>query len=484
MFSKSASISEPAKGLRSLSTIAALHLALAAFISFLILSVVCLYENLSDERYFTRWYGNVEIAKISKALITKADGLISFDPDLMPRHYRDAADSAYAYRVWDERGGMVAGANTAALASWSPLSSSERPNKPDAWQKKFGPHWFDTVSGKKVIVGERALWIEVGTSGDPERFRFGALFVDFVSDVIEPLVPTFLVSMLLALASLRSVLRPLRATAEAAARLTPNAEACALKLPTDGLPKEVEVLASAVNDLLGRVNELVKSQSEFIGRAAHQLRIPLATMMLEVGRCGLASAPMLQRDLERMSEMIDRLLELARMEGAPPVTVGVIDVCNLVDDVIMDSSPIARRRGGTVCMTGDDKVFVRGDYCTLREAISNLVNNAIVHHPGAPNAEVVCLRDGTIHVDDDGTGLVGITPAEVFVLFARGSSPASGSGLGLALVKRVVELHGGTVDVARSPSGGARFTLKLVVAEQPAADLADIEELPQQMAAE
>ncbi len=452
-------------------------LGLAAVISFVILSVLCLSENFLDEAYFARWYGKVEVAALKRNLVAHENGKLAVQQAPELAHYWGENSNAYSFRVWDKTGTIVASINHHEIERWSPIGP-EGAARPDFWQSKSGPNWFEIVYGKRATVGKHDVWIEVGTRGDPDGRRYGALYADFVHDVVRPLVPTFSFAAALALATLFWALRPVTAAANAALDLRPCPEGkTTLRLPAERLPREVATLASAVNALLARTEELMQSQSDFIGRAAHQLQTPLATMLLEVNRMPAASARQLERDILKMSETVNRLLELARMQGLPPIDRGTLGLVALAEDVAMDLEALAAERGSSIVVTDRNCVDVLGDHCTLREALSNIVANAIVHHPGAARVEIICGPGPVLTVDDDGAGLAGVDQATLFEPFARGRTTASGAGLGLALVKRIVTLHHGAVEAGASPSGGARFVMRLSAApsRSRAVDCGDVD---------
>lgn len=447
------------------------RLALAALISFVLLSIACLYENFYDESYFSRWYAKVEIDALAAILDRSPDGSLTLRPGSERAHYMNTgSDGAYAYRIWNDQGHIVASANADLFDKASPVASSGAV-KPDSWQHKFGEGWFEFVAGKRTLVGFEPVWIEVATRGDPAGVRFWALGHDFLHDVVRPLLPTFFVAYALSMLSLRRALRPVMAAAAVAEQLRPSADGTGeLSIPTKELPHEVATLATAVNQLFSRVGELLNSQNEFIGRAAHQLRTPLATMLLQASKINSPAARELERDIEGMGDTVDRLLELARMQGLPPLDCGNLDVSNLAHDVAMDLQPFAQQRGGDVQVVDCAAHIVRGDYLTLREALRNLVMNGIVHHPGCPVVRVVCGPGPRLSVEDNGPGLLGIAPERLFEPFSRGRSHSRGAGLGLAIVKKVVDLHQGRIVVGSSSRGGAKFTIELVAGEQSHSD--------------
>ena len=100
-----------------------------------------------------------------------------------------------------------------------------------------------------------------------------------------------------------------------------------------------------------------------------------------------------------------------------------------------------------------------GDIVSLREAIRNLIFNAIHHTQEGATIVVTCGPGTSVTVDDDGPGLPAGDVSRLFEPFVRGATSASGGGLGLAIVKQVAAMHGGNVEAGSSPLGGARFRM-------------------------
>lgn len=464
---RSARIDTPSgnqNGSVSLIALTGRRLILAAIIAFAIFTIQCLVEN-ADESYFTRWYGKHQIDALEHSLAANDSGALSLQRSDNIAHYWSTNANSYAFRIWNAAGDIIASSNLDFFEETSPLPALGR-NAPDKWHRKIGPTWFATLTGRKSQVADQPVWIEVGTRGDPDRLRYSALIQDFIEDVVVPVVPTFIFAITLSMFSLRRALKPVQAVAQAARTLDPTTDAGRLQIPTAVLPREVSDLAKAVNDLLMRTDQLVQSQSEFIGRAAHQLQTPLAIMMLEAEKIADPTADRLKRDIAQLGETVDRLLELARMQGAPPILRGTLDLVALAEDVSLDLATFACEHGATITVVDRSAVPILGDYVSLREALRNLLINAIVHHPESATVEVRCGPGASISVEDDGPGIAGPHDA-IFEPFARGSTKGEGAGLGLAIVRKVIELHNGGVSVRPSDMGGAAFVMELVPSLAP-----------------
>ena len=218
----------------------------------------------------------------------------------------------------------------------------------------------------------------------------------------------------------------------------------------------------ALTRLLGRLEREVGALRRFSSDAAHQLRTPMAVLSArtsvpaeELDRDGLAS------DLRWMGRLIDQLLATTRS------TITAIDpdarfsTAELCVDVVSALVPLAITRGRDLQLVhAECDAAVHGCYDLAFEALSNLVENALDHSP--PGTMVsVRLHGQRIEVADRGAGVPDEEREAIFERFAQGARRTTGgAGLGLAIVREIMERHGGTVACTRDRGGGALFTLR------------------------
>jgi two-component system, OmpR family, sensor histidine kinase KdpD len=167
-----------------------------------------------------------------------------------------------------------------------------------------------------------------------------------------------------------------------------------------------------------------------------------------------------ERRLHHIEEVLDDVVDLDRLDRPPSEAWADIDLTQLVYRVAAEEAS-----GESLRITADPAV-VRGDEMLLRRAIGNLVRNAIVHPPRGCDVGIQLEAAGDtvrLIVEDDGPGVAERDRERIFEPFDRGgASPLTpGLGLGLAVVRRIASLHGGTVRAEASTSGGARFVLEL-----------------------
>ena len=246
------------------------------------------------------------------------------------------------------------------------------------------------------------------------------------------------------------------------------------RVPVPNTDDEVARLARTMNGMLDRLERASSRQRAFVSDASHELRSPVSTIRaeLEVASADADHADwpgVAQRTLgetERLSRLVDDLLALARLDEAQgPPTRNPVDL----DDLILEEG--LRTHRVPVRTTGVSAGRVAGDARQLTQVVRNLVDNAQRH--AATQVAISLQREGDeliLVVDDDGPGIPDSEREHIFDRFtrldeARGRADG-GAGLGLAVVRRVVEHHGGTVfvvdsDTASGGLGGARFVVRL-----------------------
>jgi two-component system sensor histidine kinase TctE len=239
-------------------------------------------------------------------------------------------------------------------------------------------------------------------------------------------------------------------------------------------PLEVHSLAAALNQMLGAVSKSVSQEKRFLSDAAHQLRTPLAGLISQTELAlQAADDAALRARLEkvhagatRSAHLVHQLLALARSEGA--VQLRDVDLAQLARDVARLWTPKALARKMDLGFEGADHVWIKGEQLLLQEALSNLLDNALLY-AGAGAIVTVRVREQTpwaiLEVEDSGPGLPPADRERVFERFWRGSDAPGGCGLGLAIVSEIAERHGGQARALEVPEQG--FCLRLQLPLRP-----------------
>ena len=242
-----------------------------------------------------------------------------------------------------------------------------------------------------------------------------------------------------------------------------------------------------IRSLLDGLREADQRKTEFLATLAHELRNPLAPLSTALSLLALKKpAPeealkyyeLMGRQVEHMVRLVNDLMEVSRItRGKIDLHWGSVLLDAVINDAIELSRPLVEGAGHTLRVDlPEQALVVRGDSVRLTQVFSNLLNNAAKYTPAGGHVKVVARQDhreAVIDVIDSGAGLAPDMLESIFEMFVQvsGTSKAAqgGLGIGLTLVKSLVELHGGSVEAASEGVGhGARFTVRLPLARNPA----------------
>jgi len=269
------------------------------------------------------------------------------------------------------------------------------------------------------------------------------------------------------------VLRPLHEVTATARRL--SAESLDERIRLAGPRDEVAQLADTFDDLLDRLQAAFESQRRFVANASHELRTPLAVMRTEVD-VTLADPDANVAELRRMAEvvrlavqradgLVDGLLTLAHTESAGVAVHQPADLALAAKTAVAAVSSEAGARGVRIAVEGEPAP-VLGDPALLDRVAGNLLENAVRHNVDGGWVSV-CTASGPagswLRVSGSGAVVASERVAELFEPFRRGvpDRTGGGAGLGLSIVRAVVQAHGGTVHAEPVPGGGLSVTVRL-----------------------
>ena len=254
-------------------------------------------------------------------------------------------------------------------------------------------------------------------------------------------------------------LRPVGAIISQADRITTRT--LHERVPESGADDEIADLARVVNDMLDRIEGGVSRQRQFVADASHELRTPLASIRAaaelsqsidDPDRRGELAGDVLA-EVDRIDDLVEDLLSLARFDEAPHDRSEVVDLRSVVEEVVARTA----ETGSIEVVVSASPVDVAGDRRQLERVVENLVANAVRHAETRVSISVQAqARQAIVVVTDDGPGIRDEDRERVFERFVRldESRARGGFGLGLSIVRAIVRGHGGRVVVAAPPPGG------------------------------
>lgn len=407
-----------------------------------------------------------------KFFAIRADLKRSGDPQALGdqlKTVRAGEKSTYWVRILDSTGRVVA--ETPGMQRSLPpelFAGGKSPQQPEWGPKDYrsGGRLFSLVSVREE-THEQSYTIQVAQDrSEDESFtlQFGFL-------VAAVLLAGILASALIAVTVAKRGLQPLAAMTQSLKRIGPHR--LHERVPPAEWPRELQPVAIAFDDMLDRLEGSFTRLSQFSADLAHELRTPLANIRgeAEVALTRPRSPNEYEAVIEssvaecaRLSGIIDNLLFLARAEAAESqVHRAAFDGRAAIEKIATYNEAIAAERHLQIDCQGQGEVYA--DPVLFGRAVSNLVDNAVRFTPegGRITISLATNAEGAeIVVTDTGCGIAAEHLPRVFDRFYQVDSSRSseGTGLGLALVKSIADLHGGSVAIVSEPERGTSITLK------------------------
>jgi signal transduction histidine kinase len=362
------------------------------------------------------------------------------------------------YRVLDMSGGVIFSSEGHAAA----LAPSGRP-----FDSTLGS--FTLISGgetlhvrtEPMVHGPKTYYIQVAITP-----RFAALVRSLVAhflvrDTVRFALASIVVFTVAVYFTLCRVLRPLRETSAAAARI--DAHNISKRLSTRKLPIEFLPVVDAFNLTLDRLEKGYTVQRAFLAGAAHELKTPLALIRAQIDMEGTTDREVLLHDLDLMARQVNQLLHLAEASETQNYVIEVVDIAAVTEDVVDYLRRLAERREVYVDIRCVPRIpALQADRGALFMLLKNVVENAIQHSP-ISGVVAVTVDIDHIYIRDEGPGIaVGELP-KLFTRFWRGPMrQKDGAGLGLSICKEIAAAHKWEL-TARSTGHGAEFILSFRV---------------------
>lgn len=306
-----------------------------------------------------------------------------------------------------------------------------------AWMAAFG----SIVLATFLIVDFELIRSEV-------RDTYGGIGI--VHEVIDHVVfPLVVVLAPLAFATswlIRRSLTPLHDAAETLHQATGRERG--FRVALDDLPDEALPFAEAVNALLARLDDAAQRQEGFAADVAHELKTPLAVVMLELERLASPGADRIIADLSAMNRLVEQLLVLAQLDAyaAAPQPFRQIDLREPALEAIKLAAVDATGRGVRLAYRDEGGTLVAGRVEAITAALRNLLENAVRATPAGGEVTIISGPGPRARVVDGGSGIDAVKLLALSDRFRRGDHASKGgAGLGLSIVARIMDVHGGAM---------------------------------------
>ena len=335
------------------------------------------------------------------------------------------------------------------------------------------------ILGRRTLIGGDAVIVQVGRSEALMRQEVGELALVLLLGLPLSVAAAGLGGYYLA----RGALEPIADMTERARAIT--ASRLGERLPIDNPDDELGRLATVFNETLGRLDSSFTQMRRFTANVSHELRTPL-TAIRSVGEVALreprdaasyrAVIESMLEEADRLSGLVDRLLAVSRADSADAGRArDPIDLAELADNVVNHLGVLAEEKEQSLLVLRDGRPACRGDRIVLRQALINLVDNAIKYTPAGGRIQVrVSAANGhaVLEVSDTGPGVSEQHAPYLFdrLYRAAGSAAASsegatdggeGAGLGLAIARWAVEANRGRLSYDPEQGRGSRFRITL-----------------------
>lgn len=446
---------------RSLLTQIVLSLSLTAIAT---IALICVwfywqFENATGKLNHSTLVSRAD--KIAEHLTLEPGGAVLLS---LPASMLDAYESGnghYRFSIKDEVG-TVLFASPEMTGSAPPKVTSRE----DGTLYRYGDRALTPPPrlgvARIVKIGDRRLLLQVEEVASDQRALVRAMLEVAFEKGGRLFLPLLLVPLGVSLVIIRRALAPVTKLSRQAAAISPAASD--VRLPEDEVPLEILPLVRAVNSALDRLADGLRTQRDFVACAAHELRTPLAVLKAHIELLPRdTTVASLHTDVDAMTHMTNQLLRAAQADSLSFSADEQADLNSVAAEVVAYLAPLAVRQGNAIALEPSaDAAIINGSSEAIFHALRNLADNALVHT--RPKSEVT-ISVGTrgepsISVRDHGPGVPMELRPRIFERFWRADRRTNGAGLGLAIVRKVVERHGGSVSVEDADGGGAIFTMR------------------------
>ena len=429
-------------------------MALLIILTLIVLFSISSVQVLSDARARLR---NTVLQAFSE--IDYEDGLLTFDDDI------NYLEEGVYISVYDAQGYLLYGRTPTGFSGASTLIMDQMQ------QVGSGQDFWYVYDYCQSVDGYGNLWIR----GVASHSRSDSI-LRIITNAALILLPFFVA--LIALGGYlitAKALRPLSAMTETARAISEGNDLTRRILLGSGRD-EVHVLAHTFDQMMERLQSSFETEKQFTSDVSHELRTPVAVILSQCEYASQEGTPseelrgsigVIGAQARKMSALISQLLTLARADsGKQKLQYELVNLSELAEIIVEEQSIAAEEKGITLLTDIQPEILLRADETMMMRLFINLISNSITY--GKPDGHTLVTLSAneaeiTGSVQDDGIGIPADKLDKIWQRFyqvdpARTSGSSSGSGLGLSMVKWIVQAHGGRIEVSSRLGEGSCFT--------------------------
>jgi hypothetical protein len=408
-------------------------------------------EYWPDDQNLGRLAVEMETEALSHGVSIQSQKLAFELPAELHERYANASRGYYA-RIRTASGAILfSNCDKDCAAHFLPLDLQP----PTFWMTQIRRGKPLNIAGGRVMLEKpEPIVIEIAIIGDRDGVLTDVLAHEVLDHMVLPMSLLLIVVLGATNLSIIKALRPVARAAKQVAALDPLTAAS--RLPTAGMPKEIAGFTMAVNAAFDRIVELMLSQKLLTSAISHEVRTPLAIARLELEKIADPRARKVEQDLEDLNRLVEQLTTLARLEGASLDSMEAIRPDRMGEQVVGALAPLVYAAGKEIEFVDMGSSSFRGHPALVENALRNLVENAI-RHTGAgakirveagPGPEFSVCDEGGLFANESGKRAIAGSPDRI--------------GLGLKIVHRIAEIHGGSFEWTKGPGQGATARISFV----------------------
>ncbi|ESQ81898.1 sensor histidine kinase [Asticcacaulis benevestitus] len=364
---------------------------------------------------------------------------------------KEAGATKVAFVVFDHFGQVIATDNPFQLPLPTTLASSDLQSSTSRF---VSGDRYQLSATRVAAQNGRRVWVALTIQGQGKP----PFTINVINEIIEhvalPMLPLSILLLILNGLIVRHMLAPLNRAVLGVENLSPSQISNRLTPPDS--PREVRALVLAINEALDRMETAILTLRQFTADAAHELRTPLAVMLLAVDELpDSAAKKKLRCDTQGMTRLVNQMLDMALAESLTVAAGDTFDLGEVAQSVVMQLTPLAVREGRSISFFDAESTTMPGHRESFSRALRNIIENAITYSPPATAVEVTVGPGAQCSVRDFGPGIPEDVRAKIFDRFWRGDKAhkVTGTGLGLGIALSIVEAHNGKI-LVEAPDGG------------------------------